>query len=214
MESKLKSASSIVFKGGKHYFKCYDDCLNTAGCIVFDGGVTVCYGYGNDAIDSNYGAAGAITIGNGVVMGYTSKGSPEEGFDCDNNSYIKITGYGIGISGGGNQGGGGGWGGSGSSSSITGAVQGYSLNTSSISYNASRYYTLADSSGKNLVTYSVEASFSSNLSLFTATGMVKGSSYTLKYSTTKPTDATTEWHGLYLGSSAVGTTQVLSFTAQ
>lgn len=214
MESKLKSAASIVFKGGKHYFKCYDDCLNTAGCILFDGGVTVCYSNGNDAIDSNYGAAGAITIGNGVVMCYTSKGSPEEGFDCDNNSYIRITGYGIGISGGGNQGGGGGWGGGSSSSSISGAVQGYSLNTSSISYNTNRYYTLADSSGKNLVTYSVEASFSSNLSLFTATGMVKGSSYTLKYSTTKPTDATTEWHGLYLGSSAVGTTQVLSFTAK
>ena len=214
MESKLKSANSIVFKGGKHYFKCYDDCINTAGCIVFDGGVVVCYSNGNDAIDSNYGAAGAITIGNGVVMGYTSKGSPEDGFDCDNNSYIKITGYGIGISGGGSQGGGGGWGGSGSSSSIGSAVQGYYLSTSSISYSTNRYYTLADSNGKNLVTYSVEASFSSSLSLFTATGMVKGSKYTVKYSTTKPTDATTEWHGLYLGSSAAGTTQAISFTAQ
>jgi hypothetical protein len=212
MESKLKAANSIVFNGGKHYFKCYDDCLNTAGCIVFDGGIVVCYSNGNDAIDSNYGAAGAITIGNGVVMGYTSKGNPEEGFDCDNNSYIKISGYGIGISGGGNQGGG--WGGSSSSSSIGSAVQGYFLSTSSISYSTNRYYTLADSNGKNLVTYSVEASFSSSLSLFTATGMVKGSKYTIKYSTTKPADATTEWHGLYLGSSAEGTTQTTSFTAK
>ena len=212
MESKLKAANSIVFNGGKHYFKCYDDCINTAGCIVFDGGVTVCYSNGNDAIDSNYGAAGAITIGNGVVMGYTSKGSPEEGFDCDNNSYIKISGYGIGISGGGNQGGG--WGGGSSSSSIGSAVQGYFLSTASISYSTNRYYTLADSNGKNLVTYSVEASFSSSLSLFTATGMVKGNKYTVKYSTTKPTDATTEWHGLYLGSTAEGITQTTSFTAK
>ncbi|MBR5396047.1 MAG: carbohydrate-binding domain-containing protein [Bacteroidaceae bacterium] len=212
MESKLKAANSIVFNGGKHYFKCYDDCLNTAGCIVFDGGVVVCYSNGNDAIDSNYGAAGAITIGNGVVMGYTSKGNPEEGFDCDNNSYIKITGYGIGISGGGNQGGG--WGGSSSSSSIGSAVQGYYLSTTSISYSTNRYYTLADSNGKNLVTYSVEAAFSSSLSLFTATGMVKGNKYTIKYSTTKPTDATTEWHGLYLGSTAEGITQTTSFTAK
>ena len=215
MESKLKSNASIVFNGGKHYFKCYDDCINTAGAIKFEGGIVVCYGTGNDAIDSNYGQSGAIQIGNGTVLSYSAAGGPEEGFDCDNNSYIQITGYGIVISGGGSQGGGGGgWGGGGSSSSIGSAVQGYSLSTSSISYAANRYYTLADASGNNLVTYSVEGSFSSSLSLFTATGMTKGSTYTLKYNTSKPADATTEWHGIYLGSSATGTTQVLSFTAQ
>ena len=44
--------------------------------------------------------------------------------------------------------------------------------------------------------------------------MVKNSTYYLKYSTTAPTDATTAWHGLYLGSSAVGTTSVTSITAK
>ena len=213
MESKLKSRDAVVINGGKLYFKCYDDCINTAGCIRFEGGVTVCYGYGNDSVDSNYGQAGAITIGNGAVMAYTTKGSPEEGFDCDNNSYIQITGYGIGISAGGAQGGGGGWGGS--SGGIGSAVQGYYLSTSSISYATGRYYTLSDASGNNLVTYSFEANVSSTLSLITATGMKKGSTYSLKYSTAKPTDASTEWHGLYLGSTAQGTTNVVnSITAQ
>ena len=213
MESKLKTKDAVVINGGKLYFKCYDDCINTAGCIRFEGGVTVCYGYGNDAVDSNYGQSGAITIGNGTIFAYSSKGGAEEGLDCDNNSYIQITGNGIGISAGGSQGGGGGWGGS--SGGIGSAVQGYYLSTSSISYSTGRYYTLSDASGNNLVTYSFEAGVSSSLSLITATGMVKGSTYSLKYSTSKPTDAETEWHGLYLGSTATGTTSVLnSFTAQ
>ena len=204
----MESKTAIYVQGGKHYFKCYDDCMNSSGKIFFNGGVTVCYGYGNDAVDSNAGTTGAITIGNGVVFAYTTKGSPEEGLDCDNNSYIQVTGTGIAISAGGAQGGGS------SSSSISNAAQGYAFVTSSISYATGRYYTLADSSGSNLVTYSFEGSCSSSLALFTATGMTKDNTYTVKYSTSAPTDASTAWHGLYLGSSAKGTTSVTSFTAK
>lgn len=210
----LESKTSVTINGGKHYFKCYDDCINSSGCIYFLGGIAICYSTGNDAVDSNAGTAGAITIGDGAVLAYTSKGAPEEGLDCDNNSYIRITGKGMAISAGASQGGGGGgWGGS-SSSTISNAAQGYYFSTSTISYSTGRYYTLADASGNNLVTYSLDASLSSSLSLFTATGMVSGSTYTLKYSTTAPTDATTAFHGLYLGSTATGTTSVTSFTAQ
>lgn len=204
----LESKTAIYVEGGNHYFQCYDDCMNSAGKIFFNGGVTVCYSNGNDAVDSNAGTTGAITIGNGAVFAYTTKGAPEEGLDCDNNSYIQITGTGIGISAGGAQGGGS------SSTTISNAKQGYAFVTSSISYAAKRYYTLADASGKNLVTYSFAASCSSSLALFTATGMVKSSKYTIKYSTTEPTDVTTAWHGLYLGSSHQGTTSVTSFTAK
>ena len=207
----LESKTSVNIEGGKHYFFCYDDCINTSGKIFFNGGVTVCYSNGNDAVDSNAGTTGAITIGNGAVFAFTTKGAPEEGFDCDNNSYIQITGTGIGISAGANQGGG--MGGS-SSSTISNAKQGYAFVTSSISYTTGRYYTLSDASGNNLVTYSFPASCSSSLALFTATGMVKNSTYYVKYSTTAPTDATTAWHGLYIGSSHKGTTSVTSFTAK
>ena len=208
----LESKTGITIEGGKLYLKCYDDCMNSSGKIVFNGGVTVCYSNGNDAVDSNYNSAGAITIGNGVVFAYSTIGGAEEGLDCDNNSNIRITGTGIAISAGASQGGGGGWGGSGNT--ITGATQGYAFVTSSVSYRTGSYYTLADASGNNLVTYSFEGNCNSSLSLFTATGMVRNSSYNVKTSS-KPTDATTEWHGVYLGSSAQGTGSTLvSFTAQ
>lgn len=210
----LESKTSIDIRGGQHYFKCYDDCINSSGAIYFNGGATVCYSNGNDAVDSNYGRTGAITIGDGAVFAFTTKGSPEEGLDCDNNSYIQITGNGYAISAGASQGGGGGgWGGSSSGNTISGASQGYAFVTSTISYTSGRYYTLSDASGNNLVTYSFPASCSSSLALFTAKGMVKNSTYYVKYSTSEPTDATTAWHGLYLGSSAKGTTSVTSFTA-
>ena len=209
----IESKTSITINGGNHYYKAYDDGMNSAGAIRFLGGVTVAYSFGNDAVDSNYGRTGAIEIGDGCILAYTSKGAPEEGLDCDNNSYITITGNGYAISAGANQGGGGGWGGS-SSSSIGSAVQGYYLSTSSLSYSTGRYYTIANSSGTNLITYSMEASLSSSLSLFTAKGMTKNQSYTIKYSTTAPTNATTAWHGVYLGSTHQGTTSFTSFTAQ
>lgn len=205
----LESKTSISIEGGKHYFFCYDDCLNSAGNIYFNGGATVCYSNGNDAVDSNAGTTGAITIGNGAVMAYTSKGSPEEGLDCDNNSYIQITGNGYAISAGGSQGGGS------SNSTISGAKQGYTFLTSTVSYKAKVYNTLADASGNNLMTFQLPVAISSTLSFITAKGMTSGSKYTIKSSTTEPTDATTSWHGLYLGSSATGTTSVVSsFTAK
>lgn len=203
----LESKTGINIAGGKHYLKCYDDCINSSGSIAFNGGMTVCFSNGNDAVDSNYGRTGSIVIGNGTVLTYSSRGGAEMGFDCDGNSYIQITGKGIAISAGGNQGGS-------TSATLSNAAQGYAFVTSSISYQTGRYYTIADSKGNNLVTYSFEGNVSSTCSMFTATGMTKGASYTVKYSTKEPTDAVTSFHGLYLGSSATGTTSVTSFTAK
>ena len=209
----LESKTQINIEGGQHYFKCKDDCINSKGKIFFNGGVTVCFSNGNDAVDSNAGQAGAITIGNGVAFAYTTKGNPEEGFDCDNNNYIRITGTGIGISAGGSQGGG--WGGGGGSGgTITNPAQGYKFYTSSYNFQAGRYYTLSDNSGTNMVTFSFESNCSSTLALITATGMVSGDTYYVKYGTQAPTNPTTEFHGLYLGGTSSASNQAFSFTAQ
>lgn len=183
----LESKTSVLINGGNHYFKCYDDCINSAGIINFAGGNTVCYSTGNDAIDSNYGRSGAITISGGNVFAYTTAGGPEEGFDCDNNRYIVITG-GIAVSAGGRQGGGGGMGGS-SSESVGSSTQGYFLGGSPSSYNTTNYYTLCNTSGEEICTYKFEGSVSNSLSLLTAPNLGKGS-ITVKQGTEAPTACT------------------------
>lgn len=213
----LESKTQINIEGGQHYFKCYDDCVNSSGKIFFNGGVTVCFSNGNDAVDSNAGTAGAITIGNGVIFAYTTRGNPEEGFDCDNNNYIRITGTGIGISAGGSQGGGGWPGGGGSGGTITNPAQGYAFYTSSYNFQSGKYYTLSNTNGTggtNMVTFSFEANCNSNLALITATGMVSGSTYYVKWSNEAPTNPTTAFHGIYLGGTSSASTQAFSFQAQ
>lgn len=203
----IEGKTGVDIAGGTLYVKTVDDCINSGGQIKFNGGTTVCHSTGNDAVDSNYGRAGAIVIGNGNLLTYSTKGGPEMGLDCDGNSFIQITGDGTVIALGGNQGGSG-------SSTLSTASKGYAILTTTLSHSTGRYYTVADSAGNNLVTYSVDGSLSSTCTFITAKGMEKGKSYTLKYSTTKPTDATTEFHGLYLGSTASGTTSMTTFTAK
>ena len=213
----LESKTRILINGGQHYFHCYDDCINSRGTITFEGGVTVCFSNGNDAVDSNAGTGGAITIGNGVAFAYTTRGNPEEGFDCDNNNYIRITGTGIGISAGGSQGGGGWPGGGGGGGTISNPAQGYKFYTSSYNFQAGRYYTLSNTSGSggtNMVTFSFEANCNSTLALITATGKVSGNTYYVNYGTQAPTNPTTAFHGLYLGGTSSASTQAFSFTAQ
>ena len=177
----VEGKQGVNINGGKLYLKCYDDCINSGGKIFFNGGTTVCWSNGNDAIDSNAGTRGAITIAGGNVFSYSTKGSPEEGFDCDNNSYIVVTG-GIAVSAGGSQGGGIGS----SSSSIGSSSQGYYLGSSPSSYSSSRYYTLCSTDGTAICTYKFEANCSNSLSLLTAPNLGKGS-VTVKYGTSKPT---------------------------
>ncbi len=195
----LESKTSVDVRGGQHYLKCYDDCINSSGKIMFNGGTTVCYSTGNDAIDSNAGTSGAITIGNGYVLSYMTKGDPDEAFDCDNNNYIQITGTGIAIGAGGAQ--------SSTTGTISGAKQGYSF-PGTVSFRANVYNTLSDASGNNLVTFQLPAAINSRCTFITAKGMVSGQKYDIYSSTTAPTDASIAWHGFYIGSTAKGTTQV------
>lgn len=206
----IESKTSIVCNGGDLYAKCYDDCMNSSGIITFAGTRVFCWSFGNDAIDSNYGKTGAVTINDGVVVAISTKGSPEEGMDCDENSYIQLNG-GYVFTAGGAQGGGG-FGSS--SSSISNAGQGYSFVTNSVSYSSSNYYTLADNSGSNVFTFKLPTNVSSTLSLISAPQMKSGTTYTIKSGSSVPTDYDEVFNGFYFGSSASGTSSITSFSAK
>ena len=60
--------------------------MNASKSIVINGGNIYCYSSGNDGVDSN----GTLTITGGTIVSIGTT-SPEEGFDCDQNTF-KITG--------------------------------------------------------------------------------------------------------------------------
>lgn len=201
----IESKMYITINGGNIYAECYDDCINSSGMITVNGGCVVCWSDGNDAVDSNYGKSGAFTITNGFLLCISTKGSPEEGLDCDNFSYVSIKG-GYLFAGGGAQGS--------SSATLSGSTQGYNFISTSLSFTSSNYYTLADNSGNNIYTVKLPSNLSSVSTLVTAPAMTSGSTYTIKYSATAPTDYTSTFRGVYLGSTAVGTSSLTSFTAK
>ena len=82
----IESKSTLTVNGGDVSVYSYDDCMNASKSIVINGGNIYCYSSGNDGVDSN----GTLTITGGTIVSIGTT-SPEEGFDCDQNTF-KITG--------------------------------------------------------------------------------------------------------------------------
>lgn len=82
----IESKSTLTINEGTLNIKTYDDGLNAGKYIYINGGTHYVYSSNNDAIDSN----GPMTITGGTTIA-VGAGTPEEGFDCDNNTF-KITG--------------------------------------------------------------------------------------------------------------------------
>lgn len=78
----LESKNILTINGGDTHIETYDDAINATSAIVINGGTTYCKARGNDGIDSN----GTITINGGFTISNGAR-TPEEGFDCDNNTF-------------------------------------------------------------------------------------------------------------------------------
>lgn len=90
----IESKSTLTINDGVFDINAYDDGLNAGTAIYINGGQLYVYSSTNDAIDSN----GTLTITGGKTIA-VGAGSPEGGFDCDNNTFKITGGIAVGIGG-------------------------------------------------------------------------------------------------------------------
>jgi hypothetical protein len=184
----IESKSKLTINDGTIYIKAVDDAINAADAIYINGGTIVTYSTTNDGIDSN----GTLTITGGRIFSTGAK-SPEEGFDCDNNTF-KITG-GLLIGAGG------------ATSSPTASV---SAQASAIlgSGNAGTIFSILDSDNAEVMTFKVPVNFTTLL----LSGSKFSSGKTYKLVTVPTVTGTSDFNGLYLGGTFSNPTVSSSFT--
>lgn len=198
----LESKNVLTINGGNLDVTCYDDCLNAASNVVINGGLIYCFSTGNDAIDSN----GPMAINGGTIVA-SGTTAPEEGFDCDQNTFAIRGGTLVGTGG--------------ASSTPTAA----SCTQRSVLYGStgtSGTVVQVKSAGGNALVYKVPRTYSgggggpgggtaSMTMLFSVPGLTNGVTYSIVTGGTAT--GGTEFHGLYAGATVTGGTTSKTFTA-
>lgn len=187
----LESKSILIINGGTIEVKAYDDCINAKNQILINGGSIYCYSTTNDGIDSN----GTLTITDGTIV---SSGStvPEEGLDCDNNTF-KITGgtiIGVG----------------GASSTPTTSVCTQRSVVYSGTGTANQYVHIQSANGNDVLTFKVPRSYNQMTLLFSSSSLTAGTTYTIY--TGDSISGGTDFNGLYTGAIYTSGTSAGTFT--
>ena len=188
----IESKSVLTVNNGMVAALCYDDCMNASNSIVINGGNIYCYSSGNDGIDSN----GTLTITGGVVV---SSGTtvPEDGLDCDQNTFKITGGIVLGIGGG--------------TSTPTSSV----CTQRSVIYGGSgsngQYLNIRSTDSTDILTYQIPRAYSQMTVLFSSPNLTSGGSYIISKGGT--VTGGSEFFGLYTGATYSGGTQADTFTA-
>lgn len=188
----LESKATLTINGGTIEIEAYDDCINASNHIAINGGNVYCYSQTNDGIDSN----GTLTIAGGTIIS-SGTTAPEEGFDCDNNTF-KITG-----------------------GTLVGFGGATSTPTSSVSTQYSVIYGatgtanqlihIESADGTSIITVKVPRAYSSQMTMLFSTPAIKSNtSYTIY--TGGSTSGGTDFHGLYSGTTYTKGTSAKTFT--
>lgn len=188
----LESKNILTINGGTIEIDAYDDCINATNHIAINGGNVYCNSATNDGIDSN----GTLTITGGVVV-TSGSNAPEEGLDCDNNTF-KITG-GLLVGTGG------------ATSSPTSSV----CTQRSLIYNGSgtadQLFHIEAADGATILTFKIPRTYSQKMTLlFSSPNLVANTQYTIY--TGGSVSGGTSFHGLYSSATYTKGTAADSFT--
>lgn len=188
----LESKATLTINGGTFDVQAYDDCINASSAIVINGGNIYCYSSGNDGIDSN----GTLTVTGGVVVS-SGTTAPEEGFDCDSNTF-KVTG-GILIGTGG------------ATSTPTSSVSTQRTVVYGGTGTSGQIIHIESSTGTEILTYKIPRTYSSMTLLFSSPNLASGTTYSIY--TGGSVSGGTEFHGYYTGATYTKGTSSNTFTA-
>lgn len=188
----IESKNILTINDGNIEVTSYDDCINAAKSIVINGGSIYCYSSNNDGIDSN----GTLTIAGGLIVS-SGTTSPEEGFDCDQNTF-KITGgiiLGVG----------------GATSTPTSNVS----TQRSVIYGGSgtsgQYINIVSSAGESILNYKLPRSYSQMTLLFSSSKLLSGGSYIIYSGGT--VSGGTDFHGYLSDGTYTAGSQLATFTS-
>lgn len=154
------SADYITVNDGTIECLAKDDGINAGKSIIINGGYIYTRGTNNDGLDSN----GTITINGGVIVAVGSQ-VPEEGIDCDQNTFTITGGIVLGI------------GGASSMPTSSTCTQPSLLYGASCAANTR--ISLLDSNGNIVLSYVPEAALSQMTLLISSPDLATGATYTL-----------------------------------
>ena len=187
----IESKKELTINDGYIIVEAYDDCINAATSIVINGGDIYCYSTANDGVDSN----GTLTITGGIVIAIGTS-SPEEGFDCVQNTFKITGGTLIGI------------GGSTSTPTSNVCTQPSLIYGGSGTQNTLFHISAAD--GTDILTFNIPRTLQQMTLLFSSPALKSGSGYTIHTGGTVA--GGTDFYGLYSGATYSGGTQAATFT--
>lgn len=188
----IESKNVLTINNGEVCVYAYDDCINAKSSIVINGGNVYAYSSGNDGIDSN----GTLTVTGGIIVS-SGTTSPEEGFDCDQNTFKVTGGTLIGIGGG-------------TSTPTTSACTQRSIIYGG-SGSSGTLLSIAAADGTHVMSYTVPRTYSQMTVLFSSAKLTSGTSYAIY--TGGSISGGTSFYGLTTGGTYTAGTQAAAFTA-